>query len=282
MKMIQSEKMSAWRLAAVALSCIMLGACSTTQKSSTVTGSPEAEQVAAPVAEAGASPSASSAPATATAPSTTAPDAQELPVFPETRATPIESEEAQVARQQLAEQDAQITRLREEQAASRQLTEEGTAQQRELETAAAAQAQSAQPGTASSARPSGASPGAGAATAGTDASAIGRPAQTSVYFGFDEVTVSQEYDAVVTANAAFLKANPGFTVTVQGNCDERGSREYNLALGARRAEMVKRALELSGVDGDRISTVSFGAEKPVASGKDEESYRLNRRADIVY
>jgi peptidoglycan-associated lipoprotein len=87
---------------------------------------------------------------------------------------------------------------------------------------------------------------------------------------------------MIVGHAAFLKAHPDYKAEVQGNCDERGSREYNLALGARRAESVKRALELAGAEGANIKTVSFGAEKPVAFGQDEESYRQNRRADIRY
>jgi peptidoglycan-associated lipoprotein len=94
--------------------------------------------------------------------------------------------------------------------------------------------------------------------------------------------VPDKYDSMLVAHAAYLKAHPDFKAEVQGNCDERGSREYNLALGARRAESVKRALELAGADGSRISAISYGSEKPVATGKDEESYSQNRRVDIVY
>lgn len=110
----------------------------------------------------------------------------------------------------------------------------------------------------------------------------GMPTEKSIYFGYDQATFDQQYESVLLAHAEFLKANPGITVEIQGNCDERGSREYNIALGQRRALAVKRALELLGVAGYRIDTVSFGAEKPVAFGQDEASWRLNRRADIVY
>jgi peptidoglycan-associated lipoprotein len=103
-----------------------------------------------------------------------------------------------------------------------------------------------------------------------------------VYFGYDQYSVPDEYDEMLLANAAYLKAHPALKTEVQGNCDERGSREYNLALGARRAQAVKRALELAGADGDRIAAISYGAEKPLATGKDEASYSQNRRADIVY
>ena len=108
------------------------------------------------------------------------------------------------------------------------------------------------------------------------------PTENSVYFGYDQASLDEQYESVLFAHAEFLKANPGIKVEIQGNCDERGSREYNIALGQRRALTVKRALELLGVEGYRIETVSFGAEKPVAFGSNEESWRLNRRADIVY
>jgi len=110
----------------------------------------------------------------------------------------------------------------------------------------------------------------------------GRPTENSVYFGYDQAELDSQYETVLFAHAEFLKANPKLKIEIQGNCDERGSREYNIALGQRRAFTVKRALELLGVEGYRIDTVSFGSEKPVAFGHDETSWRLNRRADIVY
>jgi len=110
---------------------------------------------------------------------------------------------------------------------------------------------------------------------------VQQPLQRSVYFDYDKSGIKEEYDSMLMAHAAYLKLHPGIAKEIQGNCDERGSREYNLALGARRAEAVKRALELLGADGRKIKTVSFGSEKPVALGKDEESYSQNRRADIV-
>ncbi|MEO8008048.1 MAG: peptidoglycan-associated lipoprotein Pal, partial [Betaproteobacteria bacterium] len=109
-----------------------------------------------------------------------------------------------------------------------------------------------------------------------------RPIERSVYFDFDQSRVAKKYDSMLVTNAAYIKAHPDLQTEVQGNCDERGSREYNLALGARRAEAVKRALKLAGANGSSISAISFGAEKPVATSKDEESYSKNRRADIVY
>jgi peptidoglycan-associated lipoprotein len=110
----------------------------------------------------------------------------------------------------------------------------------------------------------------------------GKPVEYSIYFAFNEASLDIAVEAVLMKHAEYLKANPELNVEIQGNCDERGSREYNIALGSRRALTVKRALELLGVDGQRIETVSFGAEKPIAFGHDEASWRLNRRADIVY
>jgi peptidoglycan-associated lipoprotein len=110
---------------------------------------------------------------------------------------------------------------------------------------------------------------------------VKRPTEHSVYFEFDKSIIKDQYEAILKAQAAFLESHKNFSAEIQGNCDERGSREYNLALGARRAEAVKQALVLLGVDGEKIKTVSFGSEKPVALGKDEESYAQNRRVDIV-
>ena len=110
----------------------------------------------------------------------------------------------------------------------------------------------------------------------------GKPSEFSIYFGYNQAALERDFEATVVKHVEYLKANPDLTVEIQGNCDQRGSREYNIALGGRRAHTIKRALELLGVDGDRITTVSFGSEKPIAFGHDEDSWRLNRRADIIY
>ncbi len=104
----------------------------------------------------------------------------------------------------------------------------------------------------------------------------------SIYFGFDSYDVSPEYAAVVEAHAKWLADHPNVRITVQGNTDERGGREYNLALGQKRSEAVRQRMQLLGVSGDRVEAVSFGKEKPVAEGHDEASWSQNRRADIVY
>jgi peptidoglycan-associated lipoprotein len=104
----------------------------------------------------------------------------------------------------------------------------------------------------------------------------------SVYYDFDSSLVSDEYKPLVTAHAQYLVANSDAKITIQGNCDERGSREYNVALGQRRADGVKQMLLLLGVSEKQIDTVSFGEEKPRATGHDETSWSQNRRSDIVY
>src|SRR5690606_1471029 len=104
----------------------------------------------------------------------------------------------------------------------------------------------------------------------------------SVYFDYDSAVVNEEYKPVVTAHARYLSDNRGRRVVIQGNTDERGSREYNLALGQRRAESVKKMMMLLGAANNQIETVSFGEEKPVEMGSDEAAWAKNRRADIVY
>lgn len=104
----------------------------------------------------------------------------------------------------------------------------------------------------------------------------------SVYFDFDSFTVKPEYQGVVEAHGRYLSANKSRTIVIEGNTDERGGREYNLALGQKRAEAVKQRLQLLGVGDRQIETVSFGKEKPKALGSTEEAWAQNRRADIVY
>lgn len=104
----------------------------------------------------------------------------------------------------------------------------------------------------------------------------------SVYFELDSNIVKDEFKPLVSAHARYLQQNASQKVTVQGNADERGSREYNLALGQRRADAVKQAMQLLGARSEQIETISFGEEKPRATGQDEKSWAENRRADIVY
>jgi len=104
----------------------------------------------------------------------------------------------------------------------------------------------------------------------------------SVYFDYDSNIVKDEFKPLITAHAKYLSQNRSAHATVQGNTDERGSREYNLALGQRRAEAVKQMLQLLGASPSQVDTVSFGEEKPRAEGHDEGAWAQNRRADIVY
>ncbi len=104
----------------------------------------------------------------------------------------------------------------------------------------------------------------------------------SVYFDFDKYDIKSEYQPLIQAHAKYLSANPGARVAIQGNCDELGSREYNLALGQRRADAVKNAMKLLGAKEAQMESVSFGKEKPKAVGHDEASRAENRRDDIVY
>jgi len=104
----------------------------------------------------------------------------------------------------------------------------------------------------------------------------------SVYFKFDNAVVDADYKGVVERHGAYLKEHPAVHAVVQGNTDERGGAEYNLALGQRRAEAVKAAMKIYGAQDGQVEATSYGEEKPVATGHDEEAWRQNRRADIVY
>lgn len=107
-------------------------------------------------------------------------------------------------------------------------------------------------------------------------------AKRSVYFDYDSYIVKDEFKGLVEAHAKYLVANKGRKILVQGNTDERGGREYNLALGQKRAEAVRKALALLGVAETQVEAVSLGKEKPKATGGDEASWTENRRSDIVY
>jgi peptidoglycan-associated lipoprotein len=104
----------------------------------------------------------------------------------------------------------------------------------------------------------------------------------SIYFDLDRYDVAEQYRPLVNAHAKFLVENRQYKIMIQGNTDERGSREYNLSLGQKRADAVKRMMVLLGVREDQIETVSLGEEKPKAEGHNEEAWAENRRADILY
>ncbi len=107
-------------------------------------------------------------------------------------------------------------------------------------------------------------------------------AKRSVYFDFDSYSVKPDYQSLLQAHAQYLKNHPDRHILIQGNTDERGTSEYNLALGQKRAQAVRSALMTLGVADSQIEAVSLGKEKPVATGHDEASWAQNRRADIVY
>ncbi len=111
---------------------------------------------------------------------------------------------------------------------------------------------------------------------------VGALAKRSIYFDYDSYVVKEEFKATVEAHAKFLVANKGRKILVQGNTDERGGREYNIALGQKRAEAVRKALALLGVSEAQVEAVSLGEEKPKATGSDEASWAENRRSDIIY
>lgn len=107
-------------------------------------------------------------------------------------------------------------------------------------------------------------------------------AKRVVYFDFDQSEIKSEYRDIIAAHAAYLVAHPNVTITLEGHCDERGTREYNIALGERRANAVRQVMSAMGVPSQQIRVVSYGEERPAASGPDEQSYALNRRVEIVY
>jgi len=103
-----------------------------------------------------------------------------------------------------------------------------------------------------------------------------------IYFEYDSSDVKSEDRTTVEAHAAYLVENPGTIITLEGHADERGSREYNLALGERRAQTVQRQMTLIGASPDQIRTVSYGEERPAIDGQDDYSWSQNRRVEIIY
>ena len=104
----------------------------------------------------------------------------------------------------------------------------------------------------------------------------------SVYFDFDKFDVKEEYRPIVEAHANYLRQNPGAKMLIQGNADERGSREYNVGLGQRRSDAVKNMLKLLGVRDSQIEAVSLGEEKPSCAERTEDCWAKNRRDDMLY
>lgn len=103
-----------------------------------------------------------------------------------------------------------------------------------------------------------------------------------IYFDFDSAQIRSEFVPIIEAHARYLISHPGAKVVLEGHTDERGSPEYNIALGEARAKSVAKTMELNGTSGNQINIVSYGEEKPVAPGHDEASWSQNRRVEIVY
>jgi peptidoglycan-associated lipoprotein len=126
----------------------------------------------------------------------------------------------------------------------------------------------------------------GTPAAGGSAAALKDPnnilSKRSIYFDYDQFVIKDEYKPLIEAHAKYLQANKSARATLQGNTDERGTREYNIALGQKRADAVKKLMVLLGATEIQIETVSFGKEKPRREGHDEASWAENRRVDIVH
>jgi peptidoglycan-associated lipoprotein len=104
----------------------------------------------------------------------------------------------------------------------------------------------------------------------------------TIYFDFDSSEIRPDYNALITAHAHYLASNASIRVRIEGNTDERGSREYNIGLGERRAQALRRALLLQGVAESQITTVSYGEERPAVTGHTEDAWSRNRRDELVY
>jgi len=104
----------------------------------------------------------------------------------------------------------------------------------------------------------------------------------SIYFDFDQYKVKPEYKALVEAHAKYLVSHPNASIRIEGNTDDRGTREYNVALGQKRAVAVKKVLNVDGAQDKQIETISYGKEKPKSEGENEAAWEENRRADIIY
>jgi peptidoglycan-associated lipoprotein len=116
----------------------------------------------------------------------------------------------------------------------------------------------------------------------TGAAPAGLMDQLVVYFDFDSSDIRADFNTMLASHGQYLASNPTVQLRLEGHADERGSREYNIGLGERRAQAVRRILLLQGATADQLSTVSYGEERPAVFGSDEESYSQNRRVELVY
>lgn len=124
-------------------------------------------------------------------------------------------------------------------------------------------------------------PGDGAIVPGSDADFKRSVTSNTVHFGLDQYDIDPEARTILDSQAAWLQRYPNVRITIEGHCDERGTREYNLALGDRRANAAKNYLAARGVTADRMTVISYGKERPIALGSDEASYAQNRRAVTI-
>jgi len=145
---------------------------------------------------------------------------------------------------------------------------------------AGAQVPAAEQGASTSTSPLGEAGTTGMGAQG--ANATGLLAKHIVYFDFDKSDIKPEFVEIITAHARNLSAHPNLKMRLEGNTDERGTREYNIGLGERRAQAVRRSLMLQGVAESQLTTVSFGAERPAVAGDDEAAWAQNRRVEMVY
>lgn len=124
--------------------------------------------------------------------------------------------------------------------------------------------------------------GSAAGTAGGVTKPGMLPTDLKIFFDYDRSEIKAEFRALLQAHVSYLAANPAAKVTIEGHCDERGTREYNLALGERRAHAIQQFLVLQGAGKDQVKTVTFGEERPDAAGHDESAWKFNRRAVFTY
>ena len=158
----------------------------------------------------------------------------------------------------------------------------GCATQSKNDEASSSQSSAASPSSSSSSSSRAAAPSSRAMRGVVTRDAAGKPTNRSVYYDYDQSTLSDGDRKLVEAHAQYLRQHPDAKVRVEGNADERGSKEYNLALGQRRAETVTKAMEILGIKDQRVEAVSYGEEKPKATGHDENAWAENRRSDILY
>ena len=168
-------------------------------------------------------------------------------------APPVVDTSAADEARRLAEEEAARKRAAEEEAARQRAAEEEAARKRAAEEEAARKALQDQ---------------------------INAFESEKIYFDYDKADLKPEAQATLEKKARFLEANSSYSVSIEGNCDERGTNEYNLALGERRADAAKKYLTSLGISAGRITTVSYGEEKPVASGHDESAWSQNRRDEF--